>query len=377
MEISSEHILYTNDLDKAIGVFTDSFGEDIPEVLLKSLLLGTHIVTVDEKDQCWIVVERQDHPQLDSLYPAVLDIPKFVAKKEQELIKHCKNLDRGLDAIINKFRYKDTFRLDISVKAMMKYIYGRDDEFIADVMDEMEYDDDVQQMKALIRITKDFIEKSVKLSKMIARLGKMYDVKTQFVTYDLTNLAQKVQQIARAEFTTYTEGETDVNLIDAYMEASKQIDEVIETGLQPVDIMDNYSAGWLSPSGDYYALNGEIANMLHIQISQALQEQGMIPRFENNDPDNFEINPDAWLEQHGWVKIHDNNVQFSGCLNNKLTPPKKDIHMTDKQKKIIYEYIQICHGGIVRLGWRLEKISAARFQMTDDLMLAKHYFSFD
>jgi len=380
MQIANEHLLHNNDLDKAMRCFTESFGGGCPEDLLKSLLLGTHIVLVDEEDQCFNVVERAKYPHLDNIYPAVLDLHQFVVDKQKELDKNCDSLDKSLDSILNRFRYRTTYTLDVPIKSMMKYIYGKDDEFIADMLDTLEYDDDIQQMKALIRITKDFIEKSVKLSQMIHRLDKMYvkpDGKTkviqhEFNTDELMNLVQKVQSIARAEFTHFTEG--DDAMLQSYMEASKEIDEIVKAGIEPVDIMDNYSAGWLSPEGEYYALNGEIANMLHIQIGQALQEKGIVPE---NDERGDKQNPDAWLEQQGWVKIHTDNIQFAGCLNSKLSGDIPNVHMTAKQKEIIYKYIQICHGGILRAGWKLEKVSAARFNMTDDLMLARNYFSYN
>jgi len=373
LQIAHEHLLYSNDLDKAMKMFTESLGGEVPEDMALKLLSGEMLVLVDEEAQMFDVVERKNHPELEDIYPKQIDFNKFVADKQKELDDHCENLDKSLDIILNKFRYRDTYRLDIPVESLMKYIYGKDDEFIAEIKDSLEYDDEIQQMKSLIRVTKDFIEKSISLSKMIKRLKTMYDIKNDFDAYDLMNLVQKVQDIAKANFTTFTEG--DDEMLNSYMEASKEIDTVVKQGIEPVDIMDNYSAGWLSPEGDYYALNGEIANMLHIQIGSALQEQGLIP--EKDKHGTVEQNPDAWLEQHGWVKIHTNNIQFAGCLNSKIDEDLPNIHMTDTQKKLIYEYIQICHGGVVRAGWKMEKISASRFQMTDDLMLAKNYFSYD
>lgn len=372
MQIANEHLLYGNDLDKALR--TLDLGEGCDETLQLQLLSGEKIILVDEDEQVFQVVERAKYPHLDSIYPARLDFQKFVSDKQTELDDHCDNLEKGLDFILNKFRYKSVYSLDIPLKSMMKYIYGKNEEFIADIMDEFEYDDDLQQMKSLIRVTKDFIEKSIKLSAMIKRLDAMYGIGHQLDTQDLMNLVQKVQTIARAEFQMFKEADDD--MLDSYLEASKEIDEVLTAGIEPVDIMNNYSAGWLSPEGEYYALNGEIANMLHTQIADALQQKGLIPMHEV-ETDGVEINPDAWLEQHGWVKIHGNNVQFGGCLNDKLYPPKEIIHMTKTQKDIIYKYIQVCHGGVVRAGWKMEKISASRFQMTDDLQLKKLYFSFD
>ena len=375
MEIANEHLLYANDLDKAMKVFTDSFGGDVPEELVKQLLSGEMLILVDEENQMFDIVERSKYMHLDKLYPPQIDFNKFIADKQEELDNGCDNLDKNLDIVINKFRYKDTYRIDVPIESLMKYIYGNDDELIADIKDEFEYDDDVQQIKQFIRVTRDFIEKSMKLSQMISRLVGMYEIKTSFDTYELTNLAGKVQDIAKANFTMFND---DNNTLNAYLEASKEIDEVIEKGIEPVDIMDNYTAGWLSPQGEYYALNGEIANMLHNQIADALQVKGRIPKYENNDTDREEINPDAWLEQQGWVKIHGNNIQFGGCLNSKID--KTNVNMTEKQIEIILNYITDCHTCIIKAGWKLEKTSIGMFTsmgMSDPIALNKRYFSYD
>jgi len=164
--------------------------------------------------------------------------------------------------------------------------------------------------------------------------------------------------------------------VQNYVQAAIEIDEVLSKGIEPVDIMSNYTAGWLAPNGDYYALNGEIANMLHNQIADALQEAGIVPK-KPDEEIGAEINPDAWLEQAGWVKIHGNNINFAGCENIKIG--KRNIDMTDAQIKKIYEYCAICHGGKVKAGWRLEFVSAIMFKdMAENNLpaLYKKYFEF-
>lgn len=159
--------------------------------------------------------------------------------------------------------------------------------------------------------------------------------------------------------------------IENYIVSAVQIEETIKKGIEPVDIMDNWSAGWLSPDGEYYALNGEIANMLHNQIADALQEKGVIPMYGENERD---INPDAWLEQNGWVKIHGNIVHFAGCLNKRLG--KENVDMTQIQIDTISKYIKFHHNGVMKLGWRLILTSAAKFEMISLPVMYKTYFEF-
>jgi hypothetical protein len=166
------------------------------------------------------------------------------------------------------------------------------------------------------------------------------------------------------------------NDVEKYIEAALAIDEVIKKGIEPVDIMDNYSAGWLSPDGVYYGLNGEIANMLHIQIADMLQEKGIVPSKPEGEV-GAELNAFEWLENHGWVKIHENNIQFDGC--NNFQRSKKNVDLTDKQITIIRDYITNCHQCLIKAGWRMEKQSIGMFTslaMNNLPELYKKYFEY-
>jgi len=367
MQIAHEHLVYENDFDKAVKTYTESFGGDCPEDLVMQLLTGDMIILVDEQDQMFQVVPRGEYQHLDHLYPK-LDVVEYAEKIQNEINDRCTDLKEGLNNLIRKFDGKHYMSFSFSSEAVMLYIYGNDSELI----DELHDDYELNQWQLLVRLAYEFIATSLKKAEVIRKLARHLDADIDIDTYRLTEIQTALQKIACLEFEPMNLGtQADVS-VQNYMDATKEIDEVISAGIEPVDIMDNYSAGWLSPEGDYYALNGEIANMLHIQISQALQDKGIVPEKDERGDDQ---NPDTWLEQQGWVKIHTDNIQFAGCLNSKLGKP--NVHMTQVQKDLIHKYIQNCHGGILRAGWKMEKVSVARFSMTNDLMLAKHYFSYD
>lgn len=363
MNIAHEHLVYENDFNKAVRTYTESFGGECPEDLVMQLLTGDMIILVDEVDQMFQVVPRGEFPHLDHLYPK-LDVMEYSEKIQNEINDRCADLKDGLNQLVRKFDGNHYQTFNFTSDAVMRYIYGNDEDMIAEIHDYYEFN----QWQMLIKLAYEFIETSLKKADVIRRLSKAIGVDVEIDTYRLTEIMTALQKIAELDFEPMNDD------VQSYIEASKEIAETIEKGIEPVDIMDNYTAGWLSPEGDYYALNGEIANMLHIQIADALQEKGIIPLHEV-ETDGVEINPDSWLEQHGWVKIHGNNVQFGGCLNSKIG--LQNVNMTQVQKDLIHKYIQICHGGVLRAGWKMEKVSVARFSMTNDLMLAKHYFSYD
>ena len=368
MQIAHEHLVYNNDLDKAMKCFTESFGGDVPEEIVRDLLIGKQIILVDEEDQMFNVVERSDYPHLDAYYPK-LNLTEFVESTEQQIAKTADEFNKGLDSIIDTFRYKTRYSMDFSVGAVVAYLYGDDEVMLEEIRDDYE----LNQMQTVIRLTKEFIEKSLKTDQMFKRMAEMWGFTENYHmdTYDLYNLVEKVQSIARLEFSRFNEGSDDS--VTAYMEAFREIDNAVEAGLEPVDILDNWSAGWLSPEGEYYALNGEIANMLHNQIGDALQEQGIVPMYESDQDKELDIkaNPDSWLEQHGWVKIHGNWILYGGMFNHKLD--KENVPMTNVQKDLIASYIENCHACEVKMGLRQLRFSVGQFRAMDKIALHKNF----
>lgn len=129
-----------------------------------------------------------------------------------------------------------------------------------------------------------------------------------------------------------------------------------QTELEPVEITEGYDAGWLSPDGDFYGLNGSTGNLLHLNIAERLLASKKIPVKEMR-------NPDRWLEENGWVKVHHDWILFSGSFYGKT--------LTEAQIEKLYRYGQVCHRGVLRLGTAQTQITAVRFRATEPIMLNK------
>lgn len=129
-----------------------------------------------------------------------------------------------------------------------------------------------------------------------------------------------------------------------------------QTELEPVEITEGYDAGWLSPEGDFYGLNGSAGNMLHLNIAERLLASKRIPVKEMR-------NPDRWLEENGWVKVHHDWILFSGSFYGKT--------LTEAQIEKLYRYGQVCHRGALRLGIAQTQITAVRLRATEPIMLNK------
>ena len=366
MEISQEHLLYNADIEKAKNVFDHSFGGGCPTDILYKLLVGDMVVQVGEESQEFLVVDREAHH--DKIFPARLNLKDFFREKEKQLDAHCRDFTNGL-IIMTKDLRSNNYNFNFSIESVVNYLYGDSE----DMVKELKEDFYLSHSKTLIKTINALITKTLEFSNLRKELQKIYpNEKLEFDTSSMTTLANKLIAVGNLDLDFYGEEEDNNPMLDNYLNAVQENDEITSKGIEPVNIMDNYSAGYLSPKGDYYALNGEIANMLHLAIASSLVEKGVIPNLK--DEDNF-TSPDGWLEQQGWVKIHGNNIQFAGCNNHKLG--MENVHMTDVQKKMIYEYISLCHGAIVRAGWKMKVVSSIRFRETEDLMLARNYFNYD
>lgn len=64
--------------------------------------------------------------------------------------------------------------------------------------------------------------------------------------------------------------------LSEFMENEMKIEEYHKTELEPVEITEGYDAGWLSPGGDFYGLNGSTENLLHKDSSQRDAESGSL-----------------------------------------------------------------------------------------------------
>lgn len=144
--------------------------------------------------------------------------------------------------------------------------------------------------------------------------------------------------------------------LSEYMENEMKIEEYHKTELKPVEITEGYDAGWLSPDGEFYGLNGSTGNLLHLNIAERLLASKKIPVKEMR-------NPDRWLEENGWVKVHHDWILFSGSFYGKT--------LTDAQIEKLYQYGQVCHRGVLRLGTSQTQITAVRLRATEPLMLNK------
>jgi len=373
-QVAQEHIMYNYDVKKGVETITEGL-QGIPVEMALKVIKGDYVIEVCEGGEEVNVNTERNENHVD--YP-VFDIAEWSVKKCKEIFDNGEEMKTILDLVSRKFRYRTKFNIDIPI-SRLKLLFGgnlKGDDALEILLE----DEVISTAYDGAILAKKYIETSFKIFTTIKDLSKIFhnqltDVEKNDIEYELGEALLMIDSVKRIVGDMVDFNFEEASELTNYLNATREINKTIEEGIEPVDILDNYSAGWLSPEGQYYALNGEIANMLHNQIADALQEKGIVP----NEEDKYgnKVNPDVWLEQQGWVKIHGNNVHFAGCLNEKID--KANVQMTDKQIQIIFDYIQNCHQSTMKLGWRLIKISAGMFMSIskDRIAMNKQYFNFD
>jgi hypothetical protein len=377
MSIAQEHLTERNNPVLALKTITESL-HGCPTDLAVQILKGSVVLLVDEETQTVSPVERTN--ALDKIFPKINPL-YFIDSRAGKIKEYGGYIIDGFKALQYEVR-KSRGYFDISFKYedVFKFVAGDNEALLEELRDNR----DIDGIASLFETTKKFIEETMRTQSTMDWIMQTFDEFKEPKNYEtylklrgevadtLTDIAFYLNQTLKLEFSL----DAPADNVQNYIEAAREIDEVLSKGIEPVNIMDDWSAGWLAPNGDYYGLNGEIANMLHNQIADALQEKGIVPKKPDEEV-GAEINPDQWLEEHGWVKIHLNNVQFSGCNNFRLSKPNVDL--TNVQIEKIFKYIHELHMDVIKVGWRLDPITITMFQRMaeNDLpALYKRYFEF-
>lgn len=372
-DIAREHLLYNYNPCKALNAIEKSL--NCSKDIALDILIGKIILITNEDRVSFTGIIY--NPELHKKTNPPMDIEGWAERKLINM-KHVAaewySAIRELRNVIIKNRGE--FDFSVRYENLIRFFYDGNSENLIDI------DNDIaSNIKCCVIGIRNFIEECMKIISTIEWLSKAYPTQ---IPDGFNSLPPEVRGVSMMIFELMI-GDSEVDKyirrnainerrVNNYIKKQIEIDKVLSSEIQPVDITNGYNAGWLAPNGDFYGLNGEISNMLHIQIADALSSAGVIPigdKSSSGEVTNNRMNPDAWLEQNGWVKIHGNWILFDGWNQYKLD--KQNIAITQQQKDKIYEYGQICCDGVLQLGYTKESISAARFQMADIPMLKKYF----
>ena len=372
MEIAQEKLLYKYDGEGAVSLLIESFPGMYRDLALQ-IIKGDCVIDVDEDGVNVNIRKREEsdtHPQInfdkyfenlfkyyisnynsdkqnfDNFFYNFKD--RYFNRWDKHEIYSIPSIDELGDNIIEKdLSYEDIYEIlfkgtDKQQELLNEYsIYSS------------KLDNSIKTIKTLYKI----FEECKNIKRNIDFVKDNFDY--QFEDYSLKQFEMRFNElmtlISMIENKCYMVSSVE-NDIDKFIETELKYEDESKQEIQPNDITEKFDASWISPEGDYYGMNGGIANFLHNKIADRLQEKFNFPIKGQNI--------DAYLMENGWVRIHSNQILFDGYLMEPY------IHLTDKQIKIIEKYGQMHCRGIISCNYN-NPIPAVRISMVEKPMLYK------
>lgn len=363
-DIAREKIIYSLDPNDGLATIQESL-IGCPKNIVLDIIKGKLILETAEDNVSFNVVEYT--PDMKEQHPP-FDIERWAETTLLQMKEIAREWDQAIletrRAIIKNQR---TFNISVSYQKLVRYFYTGDESNIIDP----ENDETVYNIKCTVTGIQNFLEECDKKMDVIKWLANTYpeDIPEGFLIMpgDVKELNLRLTDMLfkDSEVEKYISRNRYMdNLVTRFIENEKNIDKVISEGIQTVEITDKYNAGWLSPNGEFYGLNGEIANMLHNQLADALYKKGIIPR-----DDCYERNPDGWLCTNGWIRIHGDHLLYDGYMQSKYGNPL--VKITEAQKKQIVRYGAECYDGYLRFGCTYTRFPVSTFYTLPEQQIGK------
>lgn len=308
-----------------------------------------------------VVVLNDNYDGLSHHYtPRSIDA--FVKTKSGYYMQQIEDWKHVLAAFRESFTRDNVFLMEkMSASKIFQYFMGEVE--IEELFDDAE-DNVIVNTKYIAQGVQNCMKVVMDWVTYLRKVRKMLDVNTTYhidvLETQATSLQRCINQVYEMQLRPLER--TDSDLVTRFLECTHQIDEVLSTGIRPVNIEDKYDACWIAPDGTTYGLNGEYANMLHITIADALIDEGIVS-YENEEEKMYGSH--FLLEKRGFVKVHYDNVLFSGydeSIGKALTP---------EQVKQLVKYGNLCYGGKLFFDYDKKFCSAAKLSTMEPLMYRK------
>lgn len=328
------------------------------EVITKSLPGCTEGMAVDILDGKVILGEDEATQEVTGTPGAGGKFNDWIREQRIHLEEEAKEWVKSLEGIRQEIADAGgKFEFTVRYPELVSYISGCEDAGLLD----NPHSGTVEQIKGAIEGSNDFFAKVEEVYGVIVWMCDALNTSRVLFSDSVLRVRAILDSLARSDpevEASIRKQDFQKQRLSEFMENEMKIEEYHKTELEPVEITEGYDAGWLSPDGEFYGLNGSTGNLLHLNITERLLASKKIPVKEMR-------NPDRWLEENGWVKVHHDWILFSGPFFGKS--------LTDVQIEKLYRYGQVCHRGVLRLGVSQVQITAARLRETEPLMLNKFF----
>lgn len=316
-------------------------------------------IFLDVENENVILIDNYDelsHPYT----PRSIDA--FVKSKSDYYMQQIEDWKPVLAAFRESFTRDNVFLMEkMSASKIFQYFMGE-----AEIEELFENADDnvIVNTKYIAQGVQNCLKLVMDWVTYLRKVHKMLDVDTTYHINAIETQAASLQRCINQiyEMCLRPLERTDSDLVTRFLDSTHQIDEALSTGIKPVNIEDKYDACWIAPDGTTYGLNGEYANMLHITIADALIDAGIVS-YESDEEEKYDSH--FLLEKRGYVKVHHDNVLFSGYDDS----IRKS--MTAEQVKQLIKYGNNCYGGKLFFDYDKKFCSTAKLSSMEPLMYRK------
>lgn len=353
LQISRDHL---NNFDhiKAFQVFSECGAP--PEYAL-DLMLGEKIIIVNEETQECSLIDRYKDTYTD--YPNILNLNSWILDKLQDNIWLTRELVANALRIIWEVA---TITIEIEEPKTSKY--GTiESTLIIDGKNLIKiWADHDEEMRSLVEFEDpsigtaytlfDYLENFVKTGKklieccswLIEQYGVNENIKIRLQDFrklweDINTVLIYVRNFDIASLKSVLKKYITPDKLD-FEEYEKQIREIQKHPLYPVNIEDNYDAGFISPEGKVYAMRGLTANFIHLRLADMIFNEFGFLR-------DGTYGRDFQLMKLGWIKFHSGQILFDG-YNNTLFG-HKEVGISKEQIRELKKYGE-ARGGILYFG---------------------------
>ena len=354
--LAVEKVLEGMNPEAGIKTITDSL-IGCPANYAISVLKGD--IFLDVENENVILIDNYDelsHPYT----PRSIDA--FVKSKSDYYMQQIEDWKPVLAAFRESFTRDNVFLMEkMSASKIFQYFMGE-----AEIEELFENADDnvIVNTKYIAQGVQNCLKLVMDWVTYLRKVHKMLDVDTTYHINAIETQAASLQRCINQiyEMCLRPLERTDNDLVTRFLDSTHQIDEALSTGIKPVNIEDKYDACWIAPDGTTYGLNGEYANMLHITIADALIDAGIVS-YESDEEKKYGSH--FLLEKRGFVKVHHDNVLFSGYDDS----IRKS--MTAEQVKQLIKYGNNCYGGKLFFDYDKKFCSTAKLGSIEPLMYRK------
>lgn len=368
MEIAQEKLFGKLDPDGAIKSITESF-YGITESLVIQILKGDWVIVINEDGKTGEVIQR--NPEIHHNYPRV-DIIEWYKRKVHEINERGGSILSILERI--KRNITDSgfgIQLELDYSTAFKILQAKDCNLLYSLLENQE---DISEFYSIVKLVQSFLIEYYRYSRVFEFLGKAFpkdiNIRNECVLPDFWRIIRIENELTKLIHLDTLGISKDIEEADAqlfnHIASAIKIDKVLKTHLLPVNIENGYTAGWLAPNGDFFGLNGEISNLLHNQLAEAIRDKMLREEKIDTGP-----NPDDWLARNGWVRIHRNWILYEGYFrkNDKGQPTP----LSEMQINKLKCYGDTCCNGKLLLGSQKKVVSTLQLKATEKLMLSRYF----